>query len=180
MGNPGRSSTHCWLEGRQGNMPWWLDQLEYMTHSTHNKAFKVTVRDACWKCKSQEISKADALQSNAQFLFFCTVATCEQHGEGDALVITEKVLPVPYASHSPLRKRLAVAVVLITISPAAWCTEQYELVWQHFTIRLAQDLKRNRFLGWHIAVFALWTHSFNCFAPLMTIQKQAQEIPEIR
>lgn len=43
-------------------------------HFTCNKAFEVTVRDACWKCKSQEVSKADALQSNAQFLFFCTVA----------------------------------------------------------------------------------------------------------
>lgn len=42
---------------------------------TSNKAFKVTVKDACWKWESQEISKADALQDNAHLHFLSPVAT---------------------------------------------------------------------------------------------------------
>lgn len=52
---------------------------------TSNKAFKVTVKDTCWKWESQEISEADALQYKSQLLFFpLWQLICEQHGEGDA------------------------------------------------------------------------------------------------
>lgn len=85
-----------------------------------NKAFKVTVKGACWKQESQEISETGALHDDAQLLFFpLWQLICEQHGEGMHPAVIQKVLPGPRASHSPPRKWLAVAVVLGTVSPAS-------------------------------------------------------------
>lgn len=91
-------------------------------------AFKVTVKDASWKRESQEISGTDTLQYNAQLLFFpLWQLICEWYREGDAPCDCREG-PGPHASHSSSEKWLAVASVLVTVSPAASCTEQYKLL----------------------------------------------------
>lgn len=96
-----------------------------------NKAFKVTVKGACWKQESREISETDALHDDAQLLFFpLWQLICEQHGEGmDPAIIRRRCFPglVQATALQENGLQLLLSSVL-SHQQAAPCTEPYKLV----------------------------------------------------